>query len=210
MSDLQTWTLSGSYLEACNCEVICPCRRIGGRAGGRSTYGTCLGALSWAIEQGHAGEVDLVGQRVVLVSRYDDDEAGSPWDFFLYLDESADGDQLEALTSIFLGRAGGTPLRQFPWAFKPSRLIEVRTARIELDHTPRGGWFRTGADVEVRVRGPVQGQEPVTCIIPGHHRAGEELYVDELRSTATPIEYAFNGRCGYEAAFAYASDGGFG
>ena len=109
-----TWHISGSYLEACNCEAICPCRRIGGRAGGRSTYGMCMGALSWAIERGQAGEVDLAGQRVALVGRYDDDEARSPWDFF--------------------------------------------------------------------------------------------LYVDELRSTATPLEYEFRGRCGYEAQFAYASD----
>ena len=33
MSD---WQLAGTYLEACNCEAVCPCRRIGGRAGGRS------------------------------------------------------------------------------------------------------------------------------------------------------------------------------
>jgi hypothetical protein len=46
------WRISGSYLEACNCEAICPCRRIGGRQGGRSTYGVCLGSLSWQIEEG--------------------------------------------------------------------------------------------------------------------------------------------------------------
>ena len=28
------WRISGSYLEACNCQAICPCRRIGGRPGG--------------------------------------------------------------------------------------------------------------------------------------------------------------------------------
>jgi len=208
-ASVQPWVLSGTYLEACNCDAICPCRRVGGRRGGRSTFGTCVGALSWTITQGHARDVDLAGARVVLVFSYDDDEAGSPWDFTLYVDESADAPQREALTEIFLGRAGGTPLHQFPWAFKPSRLIEVRSARIELDHTPRRGWFRVGSDVEVRVRGPVEDQEPVTCLIPGHHQSGEEVYVDELRSTAAPpLEYEFSGRCGYEARFAYSSDDG--
>jgi hypothetical protein len=47
------WRISGTYLEACNCEAICPCRRIGGRQGGRSTTGICLGSLSWQIEEGH-------------------------------------------------------------------------------------------------------------------------------------------------------------
>ena len=206
MSEFGPWTLSGTYLEACNCEVICPCRRVGGRSGGRSSYGICLGALSWAITDGHADGVDLSGRRVVLVSRYDDDEPRSPWDFVLYLDDAADDRQRVLLEAIFLGRAGGTPLRQFPWAFKPSRLVEVRMAAIEIDHTPRRGWFRAGSDVAVRVAGPVADQEPVTCVIPGHHRSGEEVYVDELRSSATPIEYSFSGRCGYEASFAYSSE----
>jgi hypothetical protein len=82
----------------------------------------------------------------------------------------------------------------------------VRVAQIEIEHTPRRGWFRAGSDVEVRVAGPVEDQASVTCIIPGHHRTGSELYVEELRSSAAPIEYCFSGRCGYEASFEYASD----
>jgi hypothetical protein len=206
VSEVRPWALSGTYLEACNCEVICPCRRIGGRQGGRSTYGICLGALSWAVTDGAAADVDLSGRRVVLVCRYDDDEPGSPWDFVLYLDDRADDEQRGALEAIFLGKAGGTPLKQFPWAFKASRLVEVRPAAIEIDHTPRRGWFRVGEDVTVRVAEAVADQEPVTCVIPGHHRTGLEVYVDELRSSAPPIEYAFAGRCGYEASFAYSSD----
>jgi len=76
--------------------------------------------------------------------------------------------------------------------------------RIEFDHTPRRGWFRAGSEVEVHVTGPVPDQEPVTCIIPGHHRSGEEVYT-ELRSSAEPLAYAFAGRCGYQASFAYSS-----
>jgi hypothetical protein len=206
VNDIGPWALSGTYLEACNCEVICPCRRVGGRQGGRSTYGICLGALSWAITDGAAGHVDLSGRRVVIVSRYDDDERGSPWDFFLYLDDDADDAQRAALEAIYLGQAGGTPMKQFPWAFKPSRLVEIRPATIEIDHTPRRGWFRVHDEVTVRVAEPVRDQEPVTCVIPGHHQPGLEVYVDELRSSAAPIEYAFSGRCGYESSFAYSSD----
>ena len=206
VNDIAPWALSGTYLEACNCEVICPCRRIGGRAGGRSTYGICLGALSWQIVDGHADGIDLSARKAVIVSRYYDDEPGSPWDFVLYLDDEADDPQRAALEAIFTGKAGGTPLKQFPWAFKESRPAGVRTAAIEIDHTPRRGWFRVGEDVTVRVAAPVEDQEPVTCVIPGHHQSGLEVYVDELRSSPPPIEYAFSGRCGYESSFAYSSD----
>ena len=84
MGEYLPWQLRGTYLESCNCDAICPCRTIGGRKGGRSTYGECLGALSWRIEAGHAGEVSLSGLDVVTANRYHDDEPGSPWSFVVH------------------------------------------------------------------------------------------------------------------------------
>lgn len=201
------WAISGTYLESCNCEAICPCRRIGGRLGGRSTYGECLGALSWFVSEGHAGEVDLAGLGAVLLIRYSDDEPGSPWTFVVFVDERGDERQRDALAAILTGQRGGTPQRQFPWVFKPSELREIRPARIEIDHTPGKGWFRAGEEVLVRVSGPVERQETVTCIIPGHHRDGREVYAEVLRATeAEPLGFEFQGNCGYESTFAYSSD----
>ena len=151
------WAISGTYLEACNCEAICPCRRVGGRTGGRSTYGICMGALSWAITEGHAGETDLAGLGVVMAIRYDDDEPGSPWDFHLYVDARGDQRQREALVAIYTGALGGTPTEQFPWVRKASRMIDWRPVPIEISHTPRRGWFRAGSHVTMRVLGTVPG-----------------------------------------------------
>jgi hypothetical protein len=200
------WRVSGTYLEACNCEAICPCRTIGGRRGGRSTYGVCLGSLSWQIEEGRAGEVALGGMRAVLANRYDDDESGSPWTFVLYIDERGDERQREALESIFLGRVGGTPELQFPWVWKPSALLGVRHVAIEVDHTPGRGWFRAGGQVSVRIREPVAELETVTCVIPGHDRSGREVVADLLRVEDGPLEFELSGKCGYEATFNYSSE----
>jgi hypothetical protein len=204
VDSLTPWRISGTYLEACNCEAICPCRRIGGRQGGRSTEGICLGSLSWQIDTGHAGDVELGGLRAVLANRYDDDEPGSPWSFVLYLDERGDAPQREALEGIFLGRLGGTPEVQFPWVWKPSTLLAVRPVAIDIDHTPGRGWFRAGSEVSVRVREPVADQEPVTCVIPGHHRSGREVVADLLRVEDAPLQFELSGKCGYEATFEYA------
>src|SRR3954449_11466150 len=136
-AELTPWRISGTYLESCNCEAICPCRTIGGRKGGRSTYGICMGTLSWAIVEGSAGDVDLAGLGAALAIRYNDDEPGSPWSFFVYVDERGGANtgggrgppwsffvyveerggarQREALEAIFCGRLGGTPEEQFPW-----------------------------------------------------------------------------------------------
>ena len=204
MADGDAWTISGTYLEACNCEAICPCRRIGGRGGGRSTYGVCTGALSWSVRSGHAGGVDLSGLAAVIACQYDDDEPGSPWTFFLYVDERGDADQRAALVEILTGARGGSVLKHFPWAWKESRFLGWRPVGIEIDHTPGRGWFRAG-NVEVRIRGPVPDQELVSCIIPGHGRFGIEDYADLLRVEEGPLAVDLSGRCAYEATFRYSS-----
>jgi hypothetical protein len=200
------WAISGTYLEACNCEAICPCRRIGGRAGGRSTEGICLGALSWAVMQGNAGEVDLAGLGAVLACRYSDDEPGSPWTFFLYVDERGSESQREALAAILLGRLGGTPEKQFPWVWKESDLLGWRATSIAIDHSPRRGWFRAGDQVTVRVGEPFPEQETVTCVIPGHHRDGVEHYAETLHVDEGPLSFEYSGKCAYRATFEYSSD----
>jgi hypothetical protein len=199
------WEITGTYLEACNCAPICPCRAVDGKRGGRSTYGVCMGALSWQIERGRAGEIDLSGLRVLLALRYDDDEPGSPWTFFLYVDERGDESQRDALSQIFLGQIGGTPQDQFPWVWKASDLQTVRAVSIDLDHAPGRGWFRTGAQVSVRIRAPLEDEAKVTCVIPGHHRSGRELHADLIKVEDGELSFEFSDRCGYESSFQYSS-----
>jgi len=198
-----SWRVAGTYVESCNCDAICPCRHIDGQPGGRSTHGLCLGALSWVIEDGHLESTDLSGLDVAIASRYSDDEAGSPWSIVLYLDERADGEQRAALERIFLGRVEGTQIDHFPWAWKPSHVLAVRPARIEVDHTPRRQWFRVRDALSVRIRGPVDDLATVTCVIPGHEQAGEELVAEHLKVEDPSLRFEYEGNCGYAARFDY-------
>jgi hypothetical protein len=149
--------------------------------------------------------VELSGLRTALASSYHDDEPGSPWSFVLYLDERGDDRQREALTEIFLGRLGGTPLKQFPWAWKPSDLLAVRPVAIDVDHTPGRGWFRAGRHVSVRIGGVFEPESRVTCVIPGHHRSGREVRADLIDVDDGGLRFELSGRCGYESTFAYSS-----
>ena len=106
---MTAWRIAGRYFESCNCEAICPCRRIDGVPGGRSTYGECLGVLTWVIDEGQAGRCSLDGLKVALATRYHDDEAGSPWSHVVYVDQDADQAQHAALVDIYTGRSGETP-----------------------------------------------------------------------------------------------------
>ena len=199
-----TWGIRGTYFESCNCDAICPCRRIDGSAGGRSTHGVCLGVLSWRIEEGAADSTDLSGLSVALASRYSDDEEGSPWTWILYLDARGSVEQRAALEGIFTGRLGGDAMDHFPWAWKDSELVAVRPVEIEVTHTRRRQRLRIRDLVSVRIRGSYDGEETVTCVIPGHQRAGEELVANELVVEDDPLAFSYRGVCGYGSTFDYA------
>jgi hypothetical protein len=198
-----SWRIRGSYFESCNCDAICPCRTIDGVPGGRSTYGECLGVLSWVIEEGRADEVSLAGLKVALATRYHDDEPGSPWTFILYVDARADVAQRDALARIYTGRLGGDALKHFPWAWKAAHLVAVRPVEIEVSHEPRRQWLRIRDQVIVRIRGKWAGPETVTCGIPGHEQSGEELVAEEVRVDEGPLSFDLRGNCGYAAPFDY-------
>ena len=198
-----SWAIRGTYFEACNCDAICPCRRIDGVAGARSTHGICMGVLSWLIEEGSAGDTDLGGLPVVIASRYDDDEEGSPWTWMLYLDASSTPEQRAALEEVYTGRLGGDAERHFPWAWKASNLLRVRPVEIEVDHTPRRQWLRIRDHASVRIRDSYDGAETVTCVIPGHERTGEELIADEIVISDGELEFEFRGVCGFGSTFDY-------
>jgi hypothetical protein len=201
VADLTPWHVEGDYLESCNCVAICPCRMAGGVPGGRSTYGECLGLLSWHVADGAAGALDLGGLNVALACRYHDDEPGSPWSLVLYVDANGDADQRGAVESIFLGRAGGDRVLRLPWVRKPSFVLDVRPAQIDFD----GETVRVDERARIRATRPVESQDDVRCAIPGYEEPGRELYADELAVHDDPFDYELTGNCAYRSAFHYSS-----
>jgi hypothetical protein len=145
----------------------------------------------------------LDGLKVALATRYHDDEPGSPWSHVVYIDRAASAAQHDALVAIYTGGRGGDVVQHFPWAWKESKLLGVRSVQIEVSHEPRRQWLRIGDRVKVSIRGAWPGPETVTCVIPGHEMQGEELVADELRVAEDALQFAFAGNCGYAAGFDY-------
>ncbi len=201
-----SWRVSGTYLESCNCDPVCPCRTVGGIPGGRSTTGVCVGALCWQIEAGHADALDLGGLAVAMVYRYDDDEPGSPWVLTLHVDERAGEAERLALADIFLGRRGGPKVLALPWVRKASTVLTVEPSRIELDVRSVRAWLRVSDRVELRIARPFAVEERVSCIVPGHDVPGTELQTEILRVDDGPFTDEFVGNCAFTAPFAYAAD----
>jgi hypothetical protein len=199
------WRIRGSYFESCNCEAICPCRMVGGVKGGRSTYGICFGVLSWLVEEGHAGDVDLTGLAAAFVIRYDDDEPGSPWSFVVHVDERGDDRQRRLLAAILTGQLGGESVLRLPWASKPSNLIEVRVSRIEIENGPDGHVLRVGEAITLEANRPFETDQPVACGIPGYDHVGTELLAERLVVDDEPFAWELSGNCAFASSFDYAS-----
>jgi hypothetical protein len=176
---------------------------VDGVPGGRSTYGECFGVLSWAIDEGRYGELELSGLAVALVTRYHDDEPGSPWTIVLHVDERASDEQRDALAAIFLGRAGGDHVLKLPWNRKPSTLVAIRPSPIELAADEEGHVLRVGRVVRLQATKPVETTATVACIMPGYDVPGTELYADELVVDDEPFSWELHGKCAFAAPFTY-------
>ena len=79
----------------------------------------------------------------------------------------------------------------------------MRPVAIEVDHTRRRQRLRIRDCVSVRIRDRYAGGETVSCVIPGHEHAGEELVTDELVVEDERLQFAYRGVCGYASTFDY-------
>jgi hypothetical protein len=130
----------------------------------------------------------------------------TPWEVVLYVDERADAAQQEALSTIFLGRGGGTPVQNFATAI--GTVLAIRPARIELDHRGNRQSIEVESVVKVRAAHPFQSDEPVMCGIPGFDHPGQETVTAVLQSKEPALSWDLEDVCGFATRFDYHSDPG--
>jgi hypothetical protein len=103
----EKWTISGEYMESCNCDYLCPC--IYTNPQGPATHDHCYAMMVYRIDAGKSGDVDLSGLSFAFVIRSGKVMADGGWVFACVVDEAADDVQRDALAAIASGTAGGTP-----------------------------------------------------------------------------------------------------
>jgi hypothetical protein len=96
------WALRGNFVEACNCDLICPCI-----VDNAPSAGSCSGLQAFEIVQGRFGDTQLGGLNVVLVNHIPGRPEQGDWKVGLYVDERAKAQQHDALVEVFSGKAGG-------------------------------------------------------------------------------------------------------
>ena len=100
-----SWNISGQYMETCNCTLLCPC--ITSNLTARPTEGDCKAALALRIDKGAKDGVKLNGLSFVVVMHSPGPMAEGNLTVGLIVDQTASEQQVEAISAIATGAAGG-------------------------------------------------------------------------------------------------------
>jgi hypothetical protein len=194
------WKLDGSYFEACNCDVVCPCVFTSA-----PTEGNCTALVGWHVDSGSMGDVSLDGLNVALAVYSPGNMFETPWQVALYIDNDADASQQEALTKIFGGQAGGhfADLGGFIGEVKGVSSMPIsyeangrsRSLRIEgiAEVAISGMEGQGGADIQV-VNHPV-------AIAPGYPVVASKS--DKLSYQDHGFSWEISGKTGFYSPFSY-------
>jgi hypothetical protein len=151
------WRLSGEEIGSCNCAWGCPCQ-----FDALPTHGRCEGMGVCQVTKGHYGGVVLDGIRFAYLMSFPGAVHEGNGTLQVVIDDTAKGDQREALEQITSGRAGGLMFEIFA-SVCPTRLpILFAPIQFEADREARRGTYRVGALAEGTIepiRNPVTGEE---------------------------------------------------
>jgi hypothetical protein len=98
------WSLKGSYVETCTCDVICPCYASFDHG---ATYDYCRVTLVFNIAEGEIEGTNIGGLKVAAIAETPKVMTDGNWKLGVFIDESASDEQADKLTKVFTGQLGG-------------------------------------------------------------------------------------------------------
>ena len=99
-----SWNLTGSYVETCSCELMCPCNLSLDHG---ATYDFCRVTLVFNIREGAIEGTDVAGLKVALIADTPKVMTEGNWRLGAFIDERATDAQMDKLMAVFSGQLGG-------------------------------------------------------------------------------------------------------
>jgi hypothetical protein len=183
------WNLSGSYVETCSCELMCPCNLSFSHG---ATYDFCRVTLVFNIVDGTVEDTDVSGRKVALIADTPKVMTDGNWKVGVFIDDAASEAQFDKLLAVFSGQLGGPMAGLAPLI---GEMLGVQRAAIEVEDD--GLRHRVRIDdvidfeIEDIVAFGVETGEPVR-FSGMFHPAGSDLTMAEAkrsRINAFGIEY---------------------
>ena len=99
-----SWNLTGSYVETCSCELMCPCNLSLDHG---ATYDFCRVTLVFDIREGEIEGTDVGGLTVAAIADTPKVMTEGNWKLGVFVDDQASDEQADKLVQVFGGQLGG-------------------------------------------------------------------------------------------------------
>jgi hypothetical protein len=144
------YSLQGSLIEACSCNVNCPCW-----IGEDPDLGECFAIVAYGLDRGEIRGVDVSGLNLVLICHIPGNVLAGNWQVVAIVDERGSEEQRNAMIEAFTGKLGG-PLADL-WEALIGEVKGVEFLPISHEVEDGKGSLRIGDVVETDMepyRGP--------------------------------------------------------
>lgn len=137
------WQISGQYAETCNCTSLCPC--ITSNLTATPTEGNCKVALGMRIDKGTKDGVSLDGMSFAVLLQSKGPMGSGDMTVGLVIDSSASPEQVDAITAIASGAAGGPMAMMAPLV---GNFAGVERAQVTVTQDGNKWFVRAGEFVD--------------------------------------------------------------
>jgi hypothetical protein len=204
----QTWTLSGEFMESCNCDYLCPC--IYTNSKGEVTHDDCTSIHVYKIEHGRYGDTQLDGLKFALIIRSGKVMADGNWIFAGIVDAEADEDQRKALTAIVSGEAGGPPAMIHDTLVGDFRGVEYKPIEFAMQGLSRSTSIPDTLSFAIDGFPSTVVEDSPLCIDNTEHPANTRVALAQAREThihafGLDVDLVGQGNNGHFAPFSWAA-----
>src|SRR5579884_762697 len=195
ISQRYIYNLQGTLLEACSCNVLCPCW-IGEDPDG----GDCRAFLGYHFDKGEINGIDVSGLSLVMVCQIPGNVlTPKSWKVLVLMDDKASNEQSQAIADAYTGKLGG-PLADL------SQLVGeiIGVEHVPISHDVRGGSgeLSVGENWIAAAMAPYRGpdgsattlRDSVFSTIPGSPAYVSKATYHRVNIPKYGIKWAFEGR----------------
>ncbi len=199
------WQLEGTYIENCNCDVVCPCAASAFAA--PATYDRCNAMLGWHIDSGEVDGTDVSNLSVVLVLDTPRQMSEGDWRVGMFMDDRASDEQAEKLGGIFSGQMGGPLANVVPLI---SENLGMEVAPIEHIDDSRRHRVKVGDAIDVEIedlRSPFDPDGPPPKLTETRHPANSDMTPARALSARVQglgLDFSGEGKSGLSTPFSWA------
>jgi hypothetical protein len=192
------WSLKGSYVETCSCDLICPCNATFDHG---ATYDYCRVVLVFSIKDGQIDGTDVAGLHVAAIADTPKVMTDGNWKLGVFVDERASDDQMDKLVGVFGGQMGGPMAGLAPLV---GEMLGVERAPIEVVDDGVLHSVRVGSVIDFEIKDivpfGVETGQPIRFDGMFHPVAPNLTIAEATRSKIDAFGISYEGKTGLSTA----------